>query len=117
MAVAEFLPPLVWHQVVVASCTAFHIDPWAAEEDNEAFVVQNVHEDSAASADTALAFAPRVTEFSHQVVVPFADLLVLPRVFVVAHKAIAEQESVAAVAVAVAAKHDMETAVIVHFRE
>ena len=58
-----------------------------------------------------------MAEFSHRVVVPFAALLVLPRVFVVAHKAIAEQESVAAVVVAVAAKHGRETAVIVHFRE
>jgi hypothetical protein len=118
VVVAAFPPPFAWHQVVVASCTAFHIDQREAEGHNEAFVVWDVaHKDLAASAGTALAFAPFVAGFSLRVVVvaaAFAALLALPKVFDVAHKAIAEQESAAAV---VGVKHGREIAVAVRFRE
>lgn len=117
VVVAAFPPPFAWHQVVVASCTAFHIDQREAEGHNEAFVVWDAaHKDLAASAGTALAFAPFVAGFSLLVVVvaAFAALLALPTVFVVAHKAIAEQESAVAV---VGVKHGREIAVAVRFRE
>jgi hypothetical protein len=118
VVVAAFPPPFAWHQVVVASCTAFHIDQREAEGHNEAFVVWDAaHKDLAASAGTALAFAPFVAGFSLRVVVvaaAFAALLALPKVFDVAHKAIAEQESAAAV---VGVKHGREIAVAVRFRE
>lgn len=118
VVVAAFPPPFAWHQVVVASCTAFHIDQREAEGHNEAFVVWDAaHKDLAASAGTALAFAPFVAGFSLRVVVvaaAFAALLALPTVFVVAHKAIAEQESAVAV---VGVKHGREIAVAVRFRE
>jgi hypothetical protein len=118
VVVAAFPPPFAWHQVVVASCTAFHIDQREAEGHNEAFVVWDAaHKDLAALAGTALAFAPFVAGSSLRVVVvaaAFAALLALPKVFVVAHKAIAEQESAAAV---VGVKHGREIAVAVRFRE
>jgi hypothetical protein len=114
--VAAFPPPYAWPQVVVASCMAFHIDQREAKGHNEAFVVWDAHKDLAASAGTALAFALFGAGFSLRVVVAaFAALLVLPKVFVVAHKAIAEQES-ADVAV-VGVEHGREIAVAVRFRE